>query len=390
MEMILDGSCDLLEYYGDSPEVAGMVLPGDVRKNLELLDDQSVQCVVTSPPYWSLRDYGIDGQIGLTESMYSYIEELNAVFLQVKRVLRDDGTLWLNIGDSYTSGNRGWRAPDKKNPARAMSKRPKTPAGLKEKELIGLPWRLAFALQESGWYLRSEIIWQKPNAQPESVRDRVTREHEQLFLLSKSPKYKYDVEAVKGPNGRRLRDVWTIKTRPNPYARGHFATFPEELVERCLKIATSEDDVVLDPFLGSGTTAAVASKLGRKFVGTELNPDYIEIANSHVLVCIIGKHQFMDRDPKLVLDIMPDVFPKCPDRVAVEFRIDTFIIVYADISEFIPNPFCGDFLRIRSVRIRDDVAVVEIDDFAFSEVFGCAGIRAEPFSKSAVALVDET
>lgn len=151
MEMILDGSCDLLEYYGDSPEVAGMVLPGDVRKTLELLDDQSVQCVVTSPPYWSLRDYGIDGQIGLTESMYSYIEELNAVFLQVKRVLRDDGTLWLNIGDSYTSGNRGWRAPDKKNPARAMSKRPKTPAGLKEKELIGLPWRLAFALQESGW-----------------------------------------------------------------------------------------------------------------------------------------------------------------------------------------------------------------------------------------------
>ena len=246
MEIILDGSCDLLEYYGDSPEVAGMVLPGDVRKTLELLDDQSVQCVVTSPPYWSLRDYGIDGQIGLTESMYSYIEELNAVFLQVKRVLRDDGTLWLNIGDSYTSGNRGWRAPDKKNPARAMSKRPKTPAGLKEKELIGLPWRLAFALQESGWYLRSEIIWQKPNAQPESVRDRVTREHEQLFLLSKSPKYKYDVEAVKGPNGRRLRDVWTIKTRPNPYARGHFATFPEELVERCLKIATSEDDVVLD------------------------------------------------------------------------------------------------------------------------------------------------
>lgn len=282
MEIILDGSCDLLEYYGDSPEVAGMVLPGDVRKTLELLDDQSVQCVVTSPPYWSLRDYGIDGQIGLTESMYSYIEELNAVFLQVKRVLRDDGTLWLNIGDSYTSGNRGWRAPDKKNPARAMSKRPKTPAGLKEKELIGLPWRLAFALQESGWYLRSEIIWQKPNAQPESVRDRVTREHEQLFLLSKSPKYKYDVEAVKGPNGRRLRDVWTIKTRPNPYARGHFATFPEELVERCLKIATSEDDVVLDPFLGSGTTAAVASKLGRKFVGTELNPDYIEIANTRL------------------------------------------------------------------------------------------------------------
>lgn len=126
MEIILDGSCDLLEYYGDSPEVAGMVLPGDVRKTLELLDDQSVQCVVTSPPYWSLRDYGIDGQIGLTESMYSYIEELNAVFLQVKRVLRDDGTLWLNIGDSYTSGNRGWRAPDKKNPARAMSKRPNT------------------------------------------------------------------------------------------------------------------------------------------------------------------------------------------------------------------------------------------------------------------------
>lgn len=261
----------------DSNDV-GSIICGDIRDALGRIGDCSVQCVVTSPPYWSLRDYGIDGQIGLDESMYDYIDELTSVFSEIKRVLRDDGTLWLNIGDSYTSGNRTWRAPDKKNPARGMTKRPKTPDGLKEKELIGVPWRLAFALQSDGWYLRSEVIWQKPNAQPESVRDRVTREHEQVFLLTKCPCYKYDVNAVKGPNGRRLRDVWTIKTKANPYAKGHFATFPEELVERCLLISTGENDLVLDPFSGSGTTAAVAARLKRRFVGVELNPDYVEMS----------------------------------------------------------------------------------------------------------------
>lgn len=248
---------------------------GDALAVLSNMPDNSVQTVVTSPPYWSLRDYGIDGQIGLNETVYAYIDALADLFDHVFRVLRDDGTLWLNIGDSYTSGNRGWRAPDKKNRARAMSLRPPTPEGLKEKDLIGVPWRIAFALQERGWFLRSEIIWNKPNAQPESVRDRPTLAHEQIFLLSKSKKYYYDVDAVKGPNDRRLRTVWDIRTKPNRAASGHFATFPSELVEQCLRITSQPGNLVLDPFLGSGTTALVAGALGRKFCGIEINPDYL-------------------------------------------------------------------------------------------------------------------
>jgi len=230
-----------------------------------------------------LRDYGIDGQIGLEESVYSFIDHLADIFDQVYRVLAPNGTLWLNIGDSYTSGNRGWRAPDKKNPARAMSLRPPTPEGLKDKDLIGVPWRLAFALQEHGWYLRSEIIWRKPNAQPESVRDRPTRDHEQLFLFSRSERYKYNVDAVKGPNDRRLRTVWDINTRPSRATSGHFATFPDELVERCLRITSDQNDVVLDPFLGSGTTALVAGQLNRRFLGVELNPDYLEMSRNRLI-----------------------------------------------------------------------------------------------------------
>lgn len=169
---------------------------GDAHEVLATMPEQSVQTVVTSPPYWSLRDYGIEGQLGLERSVYDFIDALADLFDRVKRVLRDNGTLWLNIGDSYTSGNRGWRAPDRKNVARAMSVRPPTPEGLKDKDLIGVPWRLAFALQERGWYLRSDIIWNKPNCQPESVRDRPTRSHEYVFLLSKSERYRYDVDAV--------------------------------------------------------------------------------------------------------------------------------------------------------------------------------------------------
>ena len=256
---------------------------GDAHAVLAAMPAHSVQTVVTSPPYWSLRDYGIEGQIGLESSVYNFIGALADLFDGVKRVLRDDGTLWLNIGDSYTSGNRGWRAPDKKNVARAMSVRPPTPEGLKDKDLIGVPWRLAFALQERGWYLRSDVIWNKPNCQPESVRDRPTRSHEYIFLLSKSEKYLYNVDAVKGPNDRRLRTVWDVKTQSYREASGHFATFPPTLVEPCVLSGSQPGDVVLDPFMGSGTTALTAGLLGRRFAGIELNPEYLEMARNRLI-----------------------------------------------------------------------------------------------------------
>lgn len=258
------------------------LLLGDAREILARLPRDSVQCVVTSPPYWSLRDYGIDGQIGLEESIDGFIKQLTLVFDEVRQVLRPDGTLWLNIGDSYTSGGRTWRAPDKKNIARAMSTRPPTPEGLKPKDLIGVPWRLAFALQDAGWYLRSDIIWNKPNAQPESVRDRPTRSHEYLFLLSREERYAYHVDAVQGPNQRRIRSVWDVKTQALPEASGHFATFPPDLIEPAILFATRPDDLVLDPFLGSGTTALVAARLGRRFAGIELNPDYLAMAKRRI------------------------------------------------------------------------------------------------------------
>ncbi len=255
---------------------------GDARAVLAAMPADCVQTVVTSPPYWSLRDYGIAGQVGAEDSVHDFIDALAGVFDSVRRVLRADGTLWLNIGDSYTSGGRTWRAPDRKNRARAMSVRPPTPAGLKPKDLIGVPWRLAFALQERGWYLRSDIIWSKPNCQPESVADRPTRAHEYLFLFSKNMSYRYDVTAVTGPNGRRMRTVWDVKTHAFPQASGHFATFPPELVEPCVLTATSHADLVLDPFAGSGTTCLTAGRLGRRFAGIELNPGYLEIARSRL------------------------------------------------------------------------------------------------------------
>ncbi len=217
--------------HAESPDYAGLLkltesvlVLGDATKVLAAMPAASVQSVVTSPPYWSLRDYGIDGQVGLEDSVYDFVGRLVSMFEEVRRVLRDDGTLWLNIGDSYTSGGRTWRAPDRKNQARAMGVRPPTPDGLKPKDLIGVPWRLAFALQATGWFLRTDIVWNKPNCQPESVGDRPTRSHEFVFLFSKSERYKYNVDAVKGPNGRRLRSVWDIKTQAYPEAAGHFAT----------------------------------------------------------------------------------------------------------------------------------------------------------------------
>jgi site-specific DNA-methyltransferase (cytosine-N4-specific) len=243
--------------------------------------------VVTSPPYWSLRDYDVKGQIGRDETLPEFIKSLVTIFDEVRRVLRDDGTVWVNIGDSYTSGNRTWRAPDKKNPARAMNVRPTTPEGLKPKDLIGVPWRFAIAMQDAGWYMRSDIIWHKPNCQPESVRDRPTRSHEHILLLTKSEQYQYDIDAVRGPNGRRLRDVWDINTIGYPGA--HFATFPPELVERCIAIGARRGDLVLDPFAGSGTTLAVAAATGRRFLGCELNPDYVPLIEDRVRQMVSGQ-----------------------------------------------------------------------------------------------------
>jgi site-specific DNA-methyltransferase (cytosine-N4-specific) len=253
-----------------------VIFEGDALTVLSRLPSQSVQCLITSPPYWGLRDYNIPEQIGLEETMPQFINRLVGVFAEAKRVLADDGVLWINIGDGYTSGNRGWRAPDKKNPARAMDVRPDTPEGLKPKDLHGIPWRLAFALQADGWYLRADIIWNKPNAMPESVKDRPTRAHEYLFMLTKSEKYFYDREAVLEENGRNRRTVWNINTQP--FLGAHFATFPPKLVEPCILASTRPGDFVLDPFFGSGTMGVVAEELGRRYVGIELHPEYVELA----------------------------------------------------------------------------------------------------------------
>lgn len=252
------------------------IIHGDALTVLRRLVSNSVQCIVTSPPYWGLRDYDDPQQIGLEDSLQQYINRLVEVFAAAKDVLRDDGVLWLNIGDAFTSGNRGWRAPDKKNPARAMSVRPTTPVGLKAKDLIGIPWRLAFALQDDGWYLRTDVIWNKPNAMPESVRDRPNRAHEYLFMLTKSERYFYDRRAVIETNGRNLRSVWNVNTRP--YSEAHFATFPPALIEPCVRSSTKPGDMVLDPFFGSGTVGVVSNELERKYVGVELNGRYVDIA----------------------------------------------------------------------------------------------------------------
>ena len=257
------------------------IVVGDALKVLKQLEPNRFRCCVTSPPYWGLRDYGMEGQIGAEDRVGDYFGNLVLVFREVRRALTEDGTLWLNIGDSYTSGNRTWRDEDKKNPARAMQYRAPTPRGLKPKDLIGVPWKIAFALQADGWYLRSDIIWYKPNCQPESVKDRPTRSHEYLFLFSRSERYYYDHEAAKEPatsNGhlRNRRSVWSVNTEAFPEA--HFATFPPKLVEPCIAIGSARGDTVLDPFFGSGTVGEVCLNMNRKFVGIELNEEYADIA----------------------------------------------------------------------------------------------------------------
>ena len=256
-----------------------VIFDGDALTVLQRLPDNSVQSIITSPPYWGLRDYSIPDQIGLEGSLRQYINALCSVFSEARRVLKHDGIFWLNIGDGYTSGNRGWRAPDKKNPARAMSIRPDTPEGLKPKDLLGVPWRLAFGMQNDGWYLRADIIWNKPNAMPESVKDRPTRSHEYLFMFTRDEQYFYnrtEIMESSATGTRNRRTVWNIPTKA--FAGAHFATFPQELVEPCVLASTKPGDFVLDPFFGSGTAGLVAQRLDRKYIGIELNPEYVALA----------------------------------------------------------------------------------------------------------------
>lgn len=269
-----------------SENVPVQIVNGDVREKLSLLPDETVHCCVTSPPYWGMRDYGYSGQIGAEATVEEYIENLVVCFREVRRVLRAEGTFWLNIANTYTSGGRGWRDKDVKNKGRAMSYRPDTPKGLKPKDLIGVAWMLAMSLQRDGWYLRSDIIWHKPNCQPESVKDRVTVSHEYLFMFSKSENYYFDQEAIKEPTadgkGRKnRRTVWSVNTEPCKDA--HFAVFPRALVRPCILAGSPKGGVVLDPFLGSGTVGVVAIETGRRCVGIEVKPEYIDIAKQRLL-----------------------------------------------------------------------------------------------------------
>lgn len=302
------------------------ILEGDCLVSMASLPGRSVQTCVTSPPYFGLRDYGHAGQIGLEPTPSEYVTKMVDVFREVRRVLRDDGTLWLNLGDSYAGSGKGaWANKDRQketyvpDPESPQTKMPKVFPGIKPKDLIGIPWRVAFALQEDGWYLRQDIIWHKPNTMPEPVRDRCTKAHEYLFLLSKSPKYYFDALALKEPavnagkrvmlgdksfakgqakgkgvapsgNGlaefydvpalRNRRSVWSITTKP--YKGAHFATFPPDLVEPCVVAGSRPGDTVLDPFGGSGTTAQVALQQGRSAILCELNADYVELARERI------------------------------------------------------------------------------------------------------------
>ena len=352
-----------------------MILHGDVLDKLQEIESDSVQCVVTSPPYWGLRDYGtatweggdescnhvrdnkisdtcdtghkkmaeigvgdaiykdkckkcgakrIDNQLGLEKTPEEYVGNMVKVFREVKRVLKKDGTCWLNLGDSYAhslrqSGEK--HAGSLANASKGQIKNGFAPnlSGLPEKNLVGIPWRVAFALQADGWWLRQDIIWHKPNPMPESVTDRCTKSHEYIFLLTKSAKYYFDNEAIREESkphildrkdgmmsapkmgidrpkngatdmntkfydelkGANKRSVWTINTQP--YKEAHFAVFPPKIPELCIKAGTKEGDTVLDPFFGSGTTGWVAQRLGRKWIGIELNAEYIKIAEKRFI-----------------------------------------------------------------------------------------------------------
>ena len=306
------------------------IICGEARSALSKIESGSVRCCVTSPPYYRLRDYGSEGQIGLEHTPEQYIQKLVKVFQEVRRVLSDDGTLWVNIGDSYAGSGKGSAAyPDQ------LSEKQRSNAGMcgakkvlqcdtssyKRKDLIGIPWMLAFALRADGWYLRQDIIWAKPNPMPESVKDRCTKSHEYIFLLTKSPRYYFDAEAIKEPvaestirrcehgdgprycgkkyetmseifyrtksrnmyktrSHRNKRDVWTVAIRG--YKGAHFATFPEQLITPCILAGTEAGDTVLDPFSGAGTTGIAALRNGRSYIGIEINPSYTELQEQRI------------------------------------------------------------------------------------------------------------
>jgi site-specific DNA-methyltransferase (cytosine-N4-specific) len=260
------------------------IIVEDVRKALTMLPEESIQTCITSPPYWGLRTYGSVGEIGQEDTPEEYVDTMVEVFKKVKQVLAKDGTVWLNIGDTYVgTGHKGdWKDP--KNPegrnGQVVALNHKV-EGLKPKDMIGIPWRVAFALQKDGWYLRSDIIWLKPNQMPSPVKDRPVSSYEHVFLLSKSRKYFYDYKAVEEPTTdgkkmRRQRDVWQINTKPYPEA--HFAVYPTELVIPCVKAGSKVGDTVLDVFSGSGTTGVAALNHKRNYVGIESNPSYAELS----------------------------------------------------------------------------------------------------------------
>lgn len=299
------------------------IIIADALAGLRQIESGTVDCCVTSPPYYGLRDYGVGGQIGLEKTPEEYIERLVEVFREVRRVLRDDGTLWLNIGDSYAGGGRGSGYSAKQDSNKGTIGMPKSiiPQGIKSKDLIGIPWMLAFALRNDGWYLRQDIIWQKPNPMPESVTDRCTKSHEYIFLLSKNSKYYYDNDAIKekandkyagrynspfntgekesSGEGRpdnasntagmkeytgfkNKRDVWTVTTKP--FKGAHFATFPPELIRPCVLAGSRPGGIVLDPFAGSGTTAQVAVEEGRDYIAIELNENYLPLIHGRLKI----------------------------------------------------------------------------------------------------------
>lgn len=295
------------------------LLLGDALEQLRTLPSESVHTCVTSPPYYNLRDYGIAGQIGNETSVEEYLQKLVRVFREVRRVLREDGTLWVNMGDSYATRSGKQPPTNTRNSYGHTEKR--TPQGYKYKDLIGVPWQLAFALREDGWYLRQDIVWYKTNAMPESVKDRCTKSHEYIFLLSKSERYYFNAAAIREPvtsikgnartfrgggtyvggqsysnsacverkshgncenqaGYRNKRDVWPVST--TGFRGAHFAVFPEKLIEPCVVAGCPESGIVLDPFMGSGTTGVVAKRLGREFIGIDLNSEYIEISANRI------------------------------------------------------------------------------------------------------------
>ena len=273
------------------------ILYGDCRETLKQFAESGVRArmCITSPPYYGLRDYGNeDSQIGLEESPEEFIQQLVEVFRGVRDCLTDDGTLWVNIGDSYYNyrGGKGQALPKQsvantnqdlpqgKNPRRGNKLK-----GYKEKDLIGIPWMLAFALRADGWYLRQDIIWSKPNPMPESMKDRCTKSHEYIFLLSKKQNYFFDVESIKEPtidgkSLKRKKSVWNVQTKP--YKGAHFAVYPPELIEPAIFAGSEEGDIILDPFMGSGTTAMVSKSLGRHYIGCELHEEYGELIDNRV------------------------------------------------------------------------------------------------------------